>query len=931
MFLFSRRQPDERDDLGPPPPPFRVGQPRRPGSTSQRVLIGLLILLAAIAIVWAIAIGFYADWLWFDSVGYLNIFTTMLFTRVGLFVTGAVIFFIVAAFNLALARRLAPRRRDLYTVGRYVLEVRTVVFWLLIGAAGLGAWLFGLIAADNWDTWLRYHNKVPFGVTDPIFGEDAGFYVFTLPFYRFFQTWVRDGLAFTLLFNAVYYAFMGLDLEAMQFRFPDRPSIYGHLSVLGAFILVLFAVGYWLGIFDLTYSSRGVVFGPSYTDVNAQILAQRLLMGIAILVALALAANAVMQRITWPAVAIGFWLVASLILGVIYPTVVQRLQVVPNELEKETPYIANNIQMTRLGFGLDKVQEQFFAAKDFPTPEEIRQDDVTIKNIRLWDHRPLKDTLNQIQSIRLYYEFNDVDIDRYTIDGQYRQVMLSARELVKEKLAVAAQTWVNQKLQYTHGYGVTVIPVTQFTPEGLPILLVKDVPPVGSIPITRPEIYFGEKTNDPVFVNSTEMEFDYPKGDENAFSRYQGKGGIALDSYLKRLTFASIFRDINVMLSGQITGESQLLWRRNIQERVRAIAPFLRLDSDPYVVIADGQLYWIQDAYTSTGRFPNSQPYRKAFNYIRNSVKVVINAYDGKTTFYIADPEDAMIRTYAAIFPGVFTPLSEMPAALRSHVRYPSDLFTIQAEMFLTYHMTDPRVFYNKEDLWAFPKEIYAGEDQIMTPYYVVMRLPGEAAAEFVEIMPFTPTAKDNAIAWLAARSDGANYGKLSDYKFPKDKLIFGPNQVESRISQDPLVSQQMTLWGQQGSKVIRGNMLMIPIGESFLYSEPLYLQAEKSQIPELKRVILSDGQRVVMEPTLEAALNSLFGAVKPTPPTVTPPTSGPPPTEPSKDVATLAKAAQEQYNRAQAALKAGDWTGYGAALKELEATLTQLVKIAGG
>lgn len=927
MYSFRPRPGDDRGDLGPPPPPFRVGQPRETGQASRRFLIGLVGLLVAIVILGAIGVGFYAEWLWFESLGYLQLFTTVLFTRVGLFVVGAVVFFVVAAANLFLARRLGPRRRDLFAVGGTTVEVRRLFFWVALGVAGLGAILFGLIAGGNWETWLRYQKGVPFGIADPIFGEDAAFYVFTLPFYRSLQTWGRDALVVTLLFSAGYYAFMGLDLEAMQFRFPDRPSIYGHLSVLGAIILLFFAASYWLGIYDLVYSTRGVVYGVSFTDYNAQIMALRLLMGIALIVAVLLAANVVLQRVTWPAVALGIWLVASILLSTIYPAVVQRLQVVPNELEKETPYIANNIRMTRFAFGLDKVEDKFFPAEDSPTPADIRANPETVQNIRLWDHRPLKDTLNQIQSIRLYYDFNDVDIDRYTIDGQYRQVMLSAREMVKEKLTATAQTWVNQRLQFTHGYGVTVIPVTEFNPEGLPILLVKDVPPTGVIPISRPEIYYGEKSNDVVIVNTSELEFDYPKGDENVFTRYQGKDGIVLDSYLKRLTFASVFRDINLVLSGQLTGESKLLWRRNIQERVRAIAPFLRLDRDPYIVIANGQLYWIQDAYTVTSRFPNSQPYQRSFNYIRNSVKVVINAYDGETHFYIADPDDALVQTYAAIFPGTFIPLEEMPASLRAHVRYPEDLFAIQSEMYLTYHMEDPRVFYNKEDLWVFPKEVYAGAEQTMAPYFVIMRLPGEAKAEFVQILPFTPVAKDNAIAWLAARSDGEHYGKLFSYKFPKEKLIFGPNQIESRISQEPLISQQITLWGQVGSRVIRGNLLMIPIGQSLLYSEPLYLQAEKSQIPELKRVILSDGKRVVMEPTLDAALASLFGAAPPTKP---PPGEQPPPTELPKDVASLVKAAQAQYTKGQAALKAGDWAGYGAAQKELEGILNRLVQIAG-
>jgi len=556
---------------------------------------------------------------------------------------------------------------------------------------------------------------------------------------------------------------------------------------------------------------------------------------------------------------------------------------------------------------------------------------VTINNIRLWDHRPLKDTYNQIQAIRLYYDFHDVDVDRYIINGEYRQVMLSARELSAEKLAEEAQTWVNRRLQFTHGYGIALSPVNEVSAEGLPVLLVKDIPPIGDFNIEQPQIYFGEKTDHYIIVETKTQEFDYPMGDENVYGYYQGKDGVSLGSFTRRLVYAWQFGDLNILISGELTPESRVLYYRNIRERVNHLAPFLELDSDPYLVVMEGRLFWIQDAYTTTDRYPYSEPLGGGLNYIRNSVKAVIDAYDDSVTFYVTDPEDALIRTYQAIFPELFVPAGQMPESLRVHLRYPEGMFNIQAAVYQSYHMRDARVFYNKEDLWAVPKEFYAGKEQPMEPYYIIMRLPDEEKEEFLLMLPFTPVRKNNTIGWLAARSDGENYGKLLAYLFPKERLVYGPSQIENRIQQDTVITEQLALWGRGGSRVIRGNLLLIPLGESNLYVEPVFLQAETGGLPQLKRVIVVVGEQIAMEPTLKQSIAAIFGAEAP--PAELPVVKPPAPAEPEEpvagEIANLIDEAQQHYNKAQQHLKAGDWAGYGKELDALKAVLDRLAELA--
>ena len=900
--------------------------PTKRDETTTRVF---LILVAALSLFILINIskGFYTEWLWFSSLGYGSVYTTILKTKVLVFFSAAIIFCTLFLGNLVLATRLAPKTEVHFWPWAIVRRLQKMLRWNVILGTALLSIIFGLVAQGNWEVILRFFNGQPFGITDPVFHREISFYVFSLPFLHLLRGWLLSALIVTLLGSAGVYL---LSYTVQRLRFDFARPVLAHVSGLAIAILGLFAWSYWLGIWELVFSERGVVFGASYADMHAKLPAQWTLLAV-VLICIGLFLVFVWRRnFRWPLYGIGGWIVAAIIIGGIFPGLVQRFQVQPNELVRETPYIEYNIQFTREAFALNRIEEQPFPAEEAPTPQDIAQNEVTISNIRLWDPRPLKDTYTQLHSIRLYYDFNDVDVDRYTIDGEYLQVMLSARELSAEKLVEEAQTWVTRKLQFTHGYGIVLSPVNKVTAQGLPVLLVENIPPVGAFDIERPEIYFGEKTNDYVIVRTNTDEFDYPKGDENVYGQYQGKGGVSLDGFIRRLVYAWQLGDLNILISGELNPESRVLYYRNIRERVNHLAPFLKLDGDPYVVVVDGRLFWIQDAYTTSDRYPYSEPLGGGLNYIRNSVKVVIDAYDGSTTFYITDPEDALIRTYQAIFPELFVPAEQMPESLRTHWRYPEDMFRIQAEVYKTYHMRDARVFYNREDLWAIPREVYAGSEQLMEPYYIIMRLPDEKREEFLLMLPFTPANKNNAISWLAARCDGENYGKLLAYHFPKERVVKGPSQIENRIQQDTIITEQLALWGRGGSRVIRGNLLLIPLGKSMLYVEPVFLQAEAGGLPELKRVIVVAGEQIAMEPTLEESIAAIFGPeVPPTVTVVKPPAPAEPEEPVVADIAELIEEAQQHYNKAQQYLKAGDWAGYGEELEALKAVLDQLAELA--
>jgi uncharacterized protein len=903
--------------------PEEAGPPRaHRRSVVGRVVLALVIVLL-LFILASIAKGYYAEWLWFSSLGYGGVYTTILKTRLLVFFVAALIFALLLLGNLVLATRLAPQARSLFWPRALVSSLQRVVRWNVILGTVFLSIIFGAIAQGNWEVVLRFFNWQPFGVVDPVFQQEAGFYVFSLPFQQFVRGWLLGAFIVVLLATAATYLFT---YAAQRLKLDLARPVLVHLGLLLIVILAFFAWGYRLGIWELVYSPHSVVFGANYADIHATMPAQWILIGVVVVV-MGVTVYAVSSgRLRWVIYGFGGWLAAAIIFGAVFPALVQRFQVQPNELVRERPYIEYTIEFTRQAFALDRIVEQDFPAEPAPTAADIAANQVTINNIRLWDHRPLKDTYNQIQSIRLYYDFNDVDIDRYTIDGDYRQVMLSARELSAEKLAGQAQTWVNRKLQFTHGYGAALSPVNEITPEGLPTLLLKDIPPVGAFDITRPQIYYGEKTGDYVIVDTNTQEFDYPRGDDNVYGRYEGEGGVSLDGFFRRLVYAWELGDLNILLSSELNPASQLLYYRNIGARIGHLAPFLQLDADPYLVIVDGKLYWIQDAYTTTDRYPYSEPVAGGVNYIRNSVKAVIDAYDGSVTMYVTEPDDALIRTYQAIFPGLFVPASQMPEAFRQHLRYPEGMFNIQATVYRSYHMRDARVFYNKEDLWAVPRELYAEQEGIMDPYYVIMRLPDEPREEFLLMLPFTPVNKNNTIGWLAARCDGDNYGKLLAYLFPKERLIYGPSQIENRIGQDTTITEQLALWGRGGSRVLRGNLLFIPIERSNLYVEPVFLQAETGGLPELKRVIVAVGDKIAMAADLEGAIQAIYGGSPPTGPG-----EPPGPGELPPEVADLVAEAQRQYQRAQEYLRAGDWAGFGDELAALEATLARLAGLTGG
>jgi len=873
--------------------------------------------------------GWYSEWLWFDSLGYGSVYATILRTKVIIFFTTAIIFCILFLGNLVLATRLAPKTEARFWPWAIVRRLQPILKWNVILVTALLSLIFGLVAQGNWEIVLRFINGQPFGITDPVFNREVSFYVFSLPFFHFIRGWLLGALIVILLGSAGVY-FLSYTVQRLKFDFAS--PVLAHLGALVVAVLGLFVWGYWLGIWELVLSEGGVVFGAGYTDMHAKFPAQWILFAV-VLICIGFVIVSILRRNPrWFLYGIGGWIVAAIIVGVIFPAILQRFQVQPNELARERPYIEYSIDFTREAFALERIEEQDFPAEEAPSPQDIAENEMTISNIRLWDPRPLKNTYNQIQSFRPYYDFNDVDVDRYIIDGEYRQVMLSARELSAEKLPGEAQTWVNRKLQFTHGYGVVLSPVNKVTAQGLPELQVENIPPDSKFDvfnIEQPQIYFGEKTNNYVIVGTKEKELDYATRDDTERGYIQGEGGVSLNSFIRRAVYAWQLGDFNILISGQLTPESRVLYYRNIQERVKHLAQFLKLDGDPYLVVMEGRLFWVQDAYTTSDRYPYSEPHG-GVNYIRNSVKAVIDAYDGSVTLYVTEPDDALIQTYQAIFPKLFVPLEQIPESLRIHLRYPEDMFKIQSTVYQTYHMQKVEDFYNREDLWAVPRELYFGSEQSMEPYYIIMRLPDEEKEEFLLMLPFTPVGKNVTISWLAARCDGENYGKLLVYRFPKERLVYGPSQIENRIGQDTVITERFAWWGQGGSRVIRGNLLLIPLGKSILYVEPVFLEAETGGLPELKRVIVVAGERIAMEPTLKESLAAIFGTeATPTEPEVEPP----PVTEPEEpavvdEIASLIDEAQQHYDKAQEYLRVGDWSGYGEELDALKAVLERLAEL---
>jgi uncharacterized protein len=877
-------------------------------------------------------VSFYTDWLWFGEVGYQRVYTTTLAAQ-GLLFT---IVFAITAVWLTLNLRIA-----LGSVGdvRPTLMTRDGIEVPLPGrqqlqtiASGLSvavALIVGLVAAGQWQTWLTWRNAVPFGDADPILGYDIAFYVFTLPFLQLVHGVGEALVILAGLASGAIYLISGTLAPGFPTRISMTRPVRRHLSLLAAVFFALLALGAWMERAEYLVQPSTLIHGATYADVHARMPIALVLTAVAALGS-ALAAYHGVARGSWPLVTAGALYIAVAAGGSAYATMLQRFSVTPNEQARETPFIQHNIEATRKGFGLAGVEERQLTGDAELSRDDIARNRSTLDNVRLWDHQPLRDTFGQMQEIRTYYDFVSVDNDRYAINGAVRQVMLSARELNWNSLQ--NRTWVNEHLNFTHGYGLTLGPVNQVSSEGLPVLYIRNMPPEteAGLTVDEPSLYFGELSNDYVIVGTKAVEFHYPSGDRNVPTQYTGRAGVPLDSLWRKIAFALRFRHYQILLSDDIGPQSRIMFNRQIAKRVTTLAPFLSFDRDPYLVLAEGRLYWMIDAYTTSNLYPYSTA-AGGTNYIRNSVKFTIDAYHGTTTAYLTDAKDPIAQTYARIFPDLFKPLSAMPGALRAHIRYPEDLFRVQAATYATYHMTQPAVFYNREDQWQVPSIDDGGAAAAMEPYYTVMRLPGERDPEFIQMLPFTPRRRDNLAAWLVARSDPEHYGQLEAFEFPKQKLVYGPRQVVARINQDQTISPVITLWNQQGSQVLWGTLMVIPIEESLIYVRPLYLKGSGGQIPELRRVVVAYQNQIVMEPTLDAALVRLFGGGAPPPAappsgtsTQAPSAAAPAATMPSTATAAAAEA-RAHYDRAIEAQRAGDWAKYGEEIKALGEALKKL------
>src|SRR5438094_4760919 len=837
---------------------------RLPPRRRRRLGLVVLVVLFALLLLLFNLVPLAAEWLWFQALGYERVFTTRLVAEavLGVGVGGLVFAFLYV--NLRIAQGgLAPNPLVVqFSSGAAAVDVTRLLRRLALPTAlGLGL-LFGMGAAGGWLSMLQFLHRTPFGVTDPVFGRDVGYYVFTLPVIAGAISLVIAVTTLTLAAAVGLYV-LRRDVVLFGRQVTVEPSARLHLAVLIALLFVLAALRvYFVRLPGLLYSTTGPLVGASFADLHATLTGLRIA-GLAAVAGGALVLwGAKSQRLARNALlALGLYFGVSLLGVALYPAIVQKLIVAPNELVKETPQLASHITATRQAWGLDSVVTRDLTGEAGLTDRDIRANRPTIDNVRLWDRDPLLQTFGQLQEIRTYYDFVSVDDDRYWIDGQYRQVLLSPREL--NSASLPTRTFINERLTFTHGMGLTLGPVNQVTQEGLPVLFIKDLPPASSVSlrVTRPELYFGERTDSWVFARTHQREFDYPSGEENIFTSYTGTGGVRVGSFLRRLVLATYLRSLKVLLSSDITSDSRAMYVRNIRLRARTALPFLLFDADPYLVVADsGRLRWILDAYTATSGYPYAQPLADGTNYMRNSVKVVIDAFDGTVTAYLADPRDPLVLTLAKVFPGIFQPLDAMSAALRAHLRYPEDLFRVQTDLYATYHMAEPDVFYHREDQWQKPVLSRPGEQPDPFLRHIVMRLPEQRQAELILLVPFTPRGKDNLAAWMVARNDGEHYGRLVLYRFPKQSLVYGPTQIVNRINQDTEISRQISLWDQRGSEVIRGHLLVIPIEESLIYVQPLYLRAEGGRIPEMKRVVVAHENQVVMEETLEAGLTRLFG-----------------------------------------------------------------------
>jgi uncharacterized protein len=907
----------------------------------QKAITFLLIISIATLTLVSTAVHLLTESWWFETLGLTRVFWLRIVWQVSIWLSTVAIYGAFLGFNYWLALRLTGDRRfrflesselEPYTnkIANYLIAI--IIFFTALSVANL--------SAASWELFPRFINATEFKRLDPIYNQDLGFYIFRLPLLDSLENWWLTLLIAGLVISTVVYVFKGilrfdwqwknLVIEQQWQKFITKP-IKVHLSLLLAAIAIDIAVDFWLERYELLYSSHGVVWGADYTDTHARLFAFWVMIFASILLGIWLIAATWSNSLLRPVYGIGVYALILVAVNGTYPVLQQRFVVEPNELAKETPYIKHNIKFTREAYDLAKINNQDYQLASLDNPNAntnvLRENKATIDNIRLWDYRPLLSTYRQLQEIRFYYRFNDIDVDRYILNGDYRQVMLSAREFDYTQVPSSAKTWVNQRLKYTHGYGLVMNPVNEVTPDGLPVLFVKNIPPISQtdLKITEPAIYYGELTDDYIYTGMNTYEFDYPRGDENAFTKYDGLGGVPLNNWWRRLAYAYEQGSLKILISNYFTPNSRIHYYRQVSERVHHVAPFLKYDNDPYLVVVNGRLKWIIDAYTTSDRYPYAEAVAheqetklitdRYTNYIRNPVKVVVDAKDGTMQFYVVDENEPILATYRKIFPQLFKSSASIPPEIQAHFRYPQDLFEIQAKMYLSYHVEDPQVFYNREDDWRFATELEGDRQQQVEPDYLIMKLPGSTSGEFALILPFTPVNRDNMIAWMAARSDGSNYGKLNVYEFPKQELIYGPFQIEARIDQAPEIAEQITLWSQRGSRVIRGDILVIPINGSLLYVQPLYLSAEQGELPELTRVIVAYDTEIVMTPTLEQSLAAIFDRV--------------PPGLIDSDIPAVNSASGESalkiYQQAQEALQKGDWVNYGRYQQQLQDILREL------
>ncbi len=908
------------------------------------VLLLLIAVIAASLFLFPILSGFLTDWWWFKEIGYRVVFTRELVTRGILFLAAGGLTAGVLYLNLRTAQRGLVPHPMVLRLGESVpsLNVPALLrrFTLPVSLA-LGL-LAGLAVAPAWSLVLRMIYATPFGISDPVFSRDIGFYVFTLPGLALLLGLLSGLVTLSLLLLVPIYRLRGdIVLRSRSIRF--EPSAGMHFAILLAAWFLLTAVRLWLvDIPRLLYSSTGPLVGASYTDLHARLPAFRVTAVLAGIGAVLVLVGGIRRELgrygLW---AVGGYLLAAILGRGLFPLLMQKLVVAPTELTRETPYLIHHIAATRAAWGLDSVETKELNGEADLTLADIRANGPTIDNVRLWDRDPLLQTFGQLQEIRTYYDFISVDDDRYWVDGKYRQVLLSPREL--NPASLPTRTFINEHLTFTHGMGLTLGPVNQVTTEGLPVLFIRDLPPVAtvSLKITRPQLYYGELASSFVFVGTKQREFDHPSGEANVYASYEGSGGVTVGNLLRRLVLAVSFGSSKILLSGDIGSQSRVLYYRNIVERAQRALPFLRFDRDPYLVITDdGRLQWIADAYTTSDGYPYAQRLSDGTSYMRNSVKLVIDAYNGTLTAYVSAPTDPVIRTWARVFPGILVPLDSMPKDLRAHIRYPDELYRVQTSLYTTYHMEAPEDFYHREDQWQIP---VVAESEAAVPFmrHIIMRLPEEPKAEFIYMVPFTPRGKDNLAAWMVARNDGEVYGKLRVYQLSRQSLVFGPQQIENRINQNTEVSRQVSLWDQGGSKVIRGDLLVIPIEQSLLYVQPLYLQAEGGRIPELKRVVVAYQNQVVMEETLDAGLTLLFGGGsgaarnQPVAPVgAAAAAAGAAPAGPvlgETELRSLLTEARRRYEAALAAQRAGDWARYGEEIRRLGELLGRLAGGRGG